>query len=310
VPRISPLVAFAVAVPVTIVTIAATSVIATIAASSGARAQNGSSPTSTPTYEVFAVRFGTLPQFALSGLLPGADKDAKLDIPVMVWLLKGDGRIVLVDSGFYEEKFVTRWKVQNFITPAAAVRNAGVQPEQVSDVVLTHMHWDHADGADLFPNATVWIQKDEYTYYTGAAWQEPRRRGAGADIDVMTKLVARNMSGTLRFVDGDDQTILPGITCYTGGRHTNASQYVAVQTPAGRIVLASDNVYLYRNLDTHTPIAQTLDPVSNLKAQDRMRSLAAASNIIVPGHDPEVFTRFPTVGDGVVQIVSNHPSAR
>ncbi|HVH54999.1 MAG TPA: hypothetical protein VM791_02010, partial [Vicinamibacterales bacterium] len=64
------------------------------------------------TYEVYAIRFGTLPQFQVSGLVAGADKSRRLDIPVMVWLLKGsDGRRILVDSGFYQKKFVDQWKV-------------------------------------------------------------------------------------------------------------------------------------------------------------------------------------------------------
>jgi hypothetical protein len=149
-------------------------------------------------------------------------------------VLKGsDGRIVLVDSGFYREKFVTRWKVQNFSTPAEAVARFGIRPDQVPDIIITHMHWDHADGQDLFPKATVWIQKDEYEYYTGEAWQDSKRRGGGADPDVMLALVKRNFTGQLRLVGGDNQTIIPGLTCYTGGRHTYASQYVGVNTVSG-----------------------------------------------------------------------------
>lgn len=250
------------------------------------------------------MRFGTLPQYPLGNLVAGGDKSVRLDIPVMVWVLKGaDGKVILVDSGFYSEKFVTRWKVQDFATPAAAVARLGIQPDQVTDIILTHMHWDHADGADLFPKATVWMQKDEYVYYTGEAWQDATRRGAGADADVMAKLVARNMRGLLRFVDGDAQTILPGITCYTGGRHTFASQYVVAETARGPIAIASDNVYLYENLRARAPIAQTLDAASNLRAQERMRTLTAQSQIIVPGHDPAVFDQFPRVADGVVRIV-------
>jgi glyoxylase-like metal-dependent hydrolase (beta-lactamase superfamily II) len=255
------------------------------------------------TYDVYAVRFGVIPQFPVSSLVAGADQEKKLDLPVMVWVLKGDGRVVLVDSGFHAERFVTSWKIRDFVTPAAAIARLGIRPEQVTDVILTHIHWDHAEGADLFPNATVWIQRDEYAYYTGAAWQDGRK-GGGADAEVMSKLVARNMAGRLRFVEGDAQSILPGITCYTGGRHTYASQYVVASTTKGPVVLASDNVYLYLNLTSHAPIAQTLDAASNLRAQDRMRSLSEKSQIIVPGHDPEVFTRFKTAAEGVVEIVA------
>ena len=68
------------------------------------------------------------------------------------------------------------------------------------------------------------------------------------------------------------------------------------------VVLASDNMYLYENLDLHKPIAQTLDAVSNLRTQDRMRSLVSEPKYLVPGHDPGVFTRFPKVSDRIVRI--------
>lgn len=255
-----------------------------------------------PTYDVYAVRFGVIPQYPVANLVAGADKEKRLDLPVMVWVLKGgDGRVVLVDSGFHAERFVTSWKIRDFVTPAVAVGRLGIRPEQVTDIILTHIHWDHADGADLFPNATVWIQRDEYAHYTGDAWQEGRK-GGGADAEVLSKLVARNMAGRLRFVEGDAQAILPGLTCHTGGRHTHASQYVVARTGKGPVVLASDNVYLYLNLTSHAPIAQTLDAASNLRAQDRMRTLSEPSRIIVPGHDPDVFTRFKPVAEGVVEI--------
>jgi glyoxylase-like metal-dependent hydrolase (beta-lactamase superfamily II) len=103
-------------------------------------------------------------------------------------------------------------------------------------------------------------------------------------------------------VDGDDREIVPGVRVYTGGKHTFASQFAAVETRAGTVVLASDNVYLFENLDKHAAIAQTLDAQSNLAAQDRMLKLAASPRLIIPGHDPAVFDRFPVVKPGVVRI--------
>jgi glyoxylase-like metal-dependent hydrolase (beta-lactamase superfamily II) len=257
---------------------------------------------STPTYEVYAIRFGVIPQFAVSGLVAGAEPARKLDIPVMVWLLKGaDGRRVLVDSGFYRRKFVDSWKVQNFRSPADALAASGVTADQVTDVIISHAHWDHVDGADLFPKATVWIQREEYRYYTGDAWQSRNTHG-GIDPEDMQSLLNINMAGRLRFVDGDDQEPIPGIRCYIGGKHTWASQYVAASVAGGTAVLASDNVYLYENIEKHVPIAQTLDAASNLKAQDRIRSLATSPDLIVPGHDPAVFERYAKIADGIVRI--------
>jgi glyoxylase-like metal-dependent hydrolase (beta-lactamase superfamily II) len=255
-----------------------------------------------PTYEAFAVKFGTIPAFRLAGLIAGADPSRRLDIPVMVWLLKGNnGRTVLVDSGFYRQPLVERWKVQEFQKPSDAVAAAGVKPEEVTDIIISHAHWDHVGGADLFPKATIWIQREEYQYYTGEAWHARDTHG-GIEPDDMLALVRINTAGRLRFVEGDDQEVMPGIRCYTGGRHTRASQYVSAPTAAGTVVLTSDNVYLYENLDKHVPIAQTLDAPSNLAAQDRIRKLATRPELIVPGHDPAVFDRYPRVAPNVVRI--------
>ena len=115
-------------------------------------------------------------------------------------------------------------------------------------------------------------------------------------------MVKLNTQGRVHLVDGDAREILPGVTVYTGGRHTFASQYVGVNTKAGCVVIASDNVYLYENLDKHVPITATLDAKSNLAAQDRMKRLATSPRLIVPGHDPEVFVRFPKPGNGVARV--------
>jgi len=247
-----------------------------------------------PQYDVYAIRYATVPDFPLPALISGEDPSKTIDIAMMVWLVRGHGKNIVVDSGFYRPQFFKNWKVRDFVRPDEAVARAGVKPEDVTDVILTHAHWDHADGADLFPKAQVWIQRDEFVYYTADAWQQGGKHG-GVYFDDMAYLLRANTEGRLHLVDGDDREILPGIRVYTGGRHTYASQFVGV----GPIVLASDNAYLYENLEKHLPIAQTFDAKSNLAAQDRMKTLG---RIIVPGHDPAVMTRFPRVAEGVVKI--------
>lgn len=257
---------------------------------------------SNPRYEIYAISYAVIPDFPVSGLVAGADRSRKLDIQMMVWLLKGsDGSNVLVDSGFYRDKFFKQWTVKDFMKPSDAIGRAGLKPEDITDLIITHMHWDHADGIDLFPKARVWIQEDEYNYYTGAAWQAGGAHG-GIDPDDVLALVKLNTQGRVRLVKGDAQEAISGIRFFTGGRHTFASQYVAVNTKTGVAVIASDNLYLYENLDKHLPIAQTLDATSNLKAQDRMKQLATNPKLIVPGHDPDVFVRFPSPGNGVARI--------
>jgi glyoxylase-like metal-dependent hydrolase (beta-lactamase superfamily II) len=255
-----------------------------------------------PTYEIYALSYGTYPGFPVSALVAGADKERKIDLQMMIWLLKGPGgKNILVDTGCYHENVVKGKGLKNLIKASEAVTKLGLSPADITDVIITHMHWDHADGMDLFPNAKIWIQKDEYAYYTGAAWQQGGKHGGIEPDDVMT-IVRLNTAGKVNLVDGDDREIIDGIKVYTGGRHTFASQYVGVRTSGGTAIIASDNMYLYENLEKHAAIAQTFDAESNLKAQDRMRQLASRPELIVPGHDPLVFVKFPTPGNGVAKI--------
>jgi glyoxylase-like metal-dependent hydrolase (beta-lactamase superfamily II) len=253
-----------------------------------------------PNYEVYAIRYATIKDFSVAGLIAGEDRSRKMDIAMMVWLVKGGGRNILVDSGFYREQFMKQWHPADYVKPSEAVERAGVKAEGITDVILTHIHWDHADGFDLFPKAKIWIQKDELEYYAGEAWNGKKR--SAADPDDIVGLVKLNTEGRVSLVNGDAQEIIPGITCYTGGKHTYQSQYVGVKTAAGTVVLASDNIYLYENIEKHKPIAQTLDAASNLRAQDRIKDMAASPKLVIPGHDPAVMKNFPEIAPGVVKI--------
>ncbi|MCX6616919.1 MAG: N-acyl homoserine lactonase family protein, partial [Acidobacteria bacterium] len=216
-------------------------------------------------------------------------------------LVRSAGRNILVDSGFYHNQLFRQYPVIDYVKPTDALKRLGIKPDDITDLVITHMHADHADGVELFPKARIWIQKDELEYYAGKAWQSEKTHG-GIEPDDVLVLVKLNVQGRVRLIEGDAREIIPGVTCYTGGRHTYASQFLAVNTSAGIVVLASDDVPLYENLDKHVPSAATSDPVSNLRVQDRMKQLAASPRLIIPGHDPAVMTRFPQTMPGVARI--------
>ena len=249
-----------------------------------------------PDYSIQAIRYANSPGDSVADMVMGAPKDEKIDSIYAFWLIRGGGRNILFDSGFHRDRWFKLWTVKDYLRPDEAVRLAGVKPEEVTDVVISHAHWDHMGGIDLFPKATIWIQREEFRYYTGEVWQPGKDHG-GIDPDDVRELVRINTEGRLRLVDGDDQEIFPGIRAYTGARHTYASQYLRVDgnTP---FVLASDNVYLYRNLTEHRASAtfSDADHAANVAAQRRMIELAGSPDRIVPGHDTLQFQRFPTEG--------------
>ena len=238
--------------------------------------------------------------FRSASLVAGADTARRMDIALMVWLIKRpDGHTVLGDAGFYRDKFMQRWKPAEYVRPSDAVRAAGFRPEDITDVIVSHVHWDHMDGIDLFPNARIWIQREEYAHHVDDSGRSLDRAADSLDAAMLAGL---KRAGRVQLIEGDAQEVIPGIRVYLGGKHTFASQYVSAGTAQGTVIIASDNAYLYENLAKHAPIGQTLDAASNLRAQERMRQLASSARLIVPGHDPEVFLRFPTPGHGVAKI--------
>jgi len=254
---------------------------------------------STPEYFIQAIRYATSPGVKVSDLVVGAPSDMgnkKLDLAMVVWLVRGGGHTILFDSGFHRDTYLKEFPMKDFLRPDEAVKTAGVQPADVTDVVISHAHWDHMGGIDLFPTAQIWIQKAEYNYYTGAAWEKGGDNG-GIDPEDVRQLKKLNAEGRVHLVDGDNVEIFPGIRAYTGARHTYASQYLLIEGHPN-YVLASDNAYFYLNLQQHLASAtfSDADHPANIANQARMIKLAGSADRILPGHDMLQFQKFPTTG--------------
>lgn len=250
----------------------------------------------TPEYSIDAIRYGISPNVPVNELVVGGPANEKVDIAMVVWLLRGGGRTILFDSGFHRDTFLKEFPMKDYLRPDKAVETAGVAPGEVTDIVISHAHWDHMGGIDLFPKATVWIQKDEYRYYTADAWQPGGNHG-GIDPEDVQALVRLNTEGRVHLIDGDNVEIFPGIRAYIGSRHTYASQYLRVDGHPP-FVLASDNAYFYLNLTRRLASAtfSDADHAANIAQQERMFQLAGSPDRVVPGHDILQFEKFPGHG--------------
>jgi glyoxylase-like metal-dependent hydrolase (beta-lactamase superfamily II) len=261
----------------------------------------------TANYEVYALKFASAfdnKPLPLKYLVLDAPENETVNGIFMVWLLKGNnGKNIMVDAGFLKDvEEAKSFGVTNYIRPDSLLSGVGLKPTDITDIILTHPHWDHMDGVDLFPNAQIWIQKEDYNYFVGAAWQKDG--GGSFNKRDVRKIVELNLAGKLTLVDGDDKEIIPGIKVYTGSRHTFNSQYVLVKSGAEKIILASDNVYTYYNLDhlKSAPKEATFDTNGYIKAMERMKTLVSDIKFIIPGHDALLFSRFPIISDGIIKI--------
>jgi glyoxylase-like metal-dependent hydrolase (beta-lactamase superfamily II) len=190
-----------------------------------------------------------------------------------------------------------------FIRPDLALKKMNLAPEVISDIIITHPHADHIGCIDLFPTANVWMQKKDFEYFVGAAWQVDGFSDGFSKKDVR-KIVEINLQGRLKLVEGDDLEILPGIRVFTGSKHTFENQYLLVNAGSGsKVLLASDAIWFYYNLDHLLPIPKyTFDPKTYVEAMKRMKRIAPDKNLIIPGHDDLVFSKFTEVAEGIVKI--------
>ena len=123
-------------------------------------------------YSFQAIRLANSPVIQSPTWSWALPKTKKSTLSMLSGLSEAAGTIsVLRFSGFHRDRWFKLWTIKDYLRPDEAVRQAGIKPEDVTDVVISHAHWDHMGGIDLFPRATVWIQKDEFRYYTGEAWQ-------------------------------------------------------------------------------------------------------------------------------------------
>jgi glyoxylase-like metal-dependent hydrolase (beta-lactamase superfamily II) len=108
-----------------------------------------------PQYSIEAIRYAVSPDVPVAELVVNGPKDQKVDVAMVVWLIRGTGHTILFDSGFHRDTFLKDFPMKDYLRPDEALKTAGVDPQDVTDIVISHAHWDHMGGIDLFPKATV-----------------------------------------------------------------------------------------------------------------------------------------------------------
>jgi glyoxylase-like metal-dependent hydrolase (beta-lactamase superfamily II) len=258
-----------------------------------------------PLYEVYALKYAHHDRRAsenfIGGAIPGDAHDGPMPLDYFVWLVRGGGREIVVDTGFSAAMAAKRGRA-HLRCPAAALRLLGVDAAAVKDVVITHLHYDHVGNFELFPGATFHLQELEMRYATGHHMCSTGHRGAYEAEDVVG-MVRRVYEGRVRFHDGDAE-ICAGVSLHLIGGHTMGLQVLRIATRRGPLVLASDASHFYANMEQARPFPIVWSVADMLDGYERMRTLAAGSECIIPGHDPLVMERYPAPEPALAGIVA------
>ncbi|WAT17079.1 N-acyl homoserine lactonase family protein [Aurantiacibacter sp. MUD11] len=227
---------------------------------------------------------------------PVDDHDLPMPLDYYVWAIHREGEPpVIVDTGFGATAAAARGR--EITRPIRkSLRDAGIDRLGVTDVILTHLHYDHAGGIEDFPNARFHIQDAEMAFATSRHICDAHTR-APFDGEPVAELVKRLYHDHVVFHDGDDE-FAPGISLRLAHGHTAGLQVVVCETARGPVVLASDAAHLYANITRKLPFPIFVDEADYARAQARALELVGGSlDHLIPGHDPLVLACFPTEND-------------
>jgi glyoxylase-like metal-dependent hydrolase (beta-lactamase superfamily II) len=256
-----------------------------------------------PQWEAYAIRYARLDERRRRDNFIADPHDGPMPMDYFVWLLKAGDRAILVDTGFGEVAARERQRVL-LRCPIDALKVLGVAPESVADVVLTHLHYDHAGNLPKLPHARFHVQDAEMDYATGRCMCHHALRHAYSVEDVV-ELVRRVYQDRVCFHSGDAE-LAPGVKLLHIGGHTRGLQSVLVHTARGWVVLASDAAHYYENAERGAPFPIVFNVADMLAGHRRLQALAPTPQHFVPGHDPLVLERYPRLEGDAVGIACLH----
>ena len=216
-----------------------------------------------------------------------------IDFTYSLWVVVHGSSVVLVDTGF-DADVAARRGIHLERTSLEALHELGMVANDVSAIVLSHVHFDHAGGLSQFSEVPVFVQEADLDFYTGDFMRFALCASAVEKAD-MAELQQIRDDGRLVLLSGDSE-IEEGIKVHHVGGHTPGMQAIEVKGARGDIVLASDAAHLYVNLENQVPFPVLHDVPTSCVAFERLASLSAGGATVVPGHDGLVMHNFERIG--------------
>jgi glyoxylase-like metal-dependent hydrolase (beta-lactamase superfamily II) len=242
-------------------------------------------------YEILVVKYAErVNRIRAENFINADDHLSPSPMDYFVWVVRNAKRTIVVDTGFDVTEAQKRARTV-LRSPAHALANIGVDAARVDDVIITHLHYDHAGTLADFPRARFHLQAAEMAFATGPCMCEPHMRFAYTASHVC-EMVQHVYSGRVAFADGEAE-VAPGVTVHKIGGHSRGLQAVRVMTAVGPVVLASDAAHYYETFEQAKPFVIVVDMEDMLKGYATIQKLAGDPKRVIPGHDPLVLKRYP-----------------
>jgi glyoxylase-like metal-dependent hydrolase (beta-lactamase superfamily II) len=251
-------------------------------------------------WNVLALRYASRPA-TRSGVFYRYDEygepDGPQEMAYYLWVLRSERATVLVDSG-YSARGGEHRRRGHIVAPLEALAAAGVRPEHVDLVVNTHLHYDHTGHLDAFADVPLLVNRTELEFWTG-----PMAAREQFAVHVEPEEIARVAErGDLRLVDGRHD-VAPGIVAIEVGGHSPGQTILVVDGVEAPVVLASDAVHFYEEVERDRACNVLVDLERVYRAYDTIRTLVDERGArLLAGHDPLVMDRFPRLPGAAADI--------
>jgi N-acyl homoserine lactone hydrolase len=254
-------------------------------------------------YEIYTMWYSRLENYPVDSILFATDRGKTMTLPFSYTYIKGDGKQMMFDCGYTDVELGMKWGAPAgaWTSIADNLRKVGTSPDQISQLFIGHMHWDHAGGTGELPNAKIWVEKKEIEFAAGEITQKKHTMAGFVEADVLA-MIRLNWEGRVIVVNGDRIEALPGVSLYLTPGHTAGTMTATFNTRKGVIPVVNDACYTYRNMKEMIPLGFGYDLVQMLDSYDKIKKLMGTGTTFVPGHDPDFFNMFPKVAEGVVRV--------
>ncbi len=252
------------------------------------------------TYEVVIVKYGTRTTRRSDVFLNYHlyhEPDGPMGMDYFFWVLRNGFRTIVVDTGFSPEGGASRGRTQVASVPSL-LGALDIDPGAVTTVVLTHAHYDHAGNLGLFPQSPVVVAEREVEFWESRYAERTLFRHS-MDVDNIEQLRKIRAEGRLELICGSS-VVAPGVEVIEVGGHTPGQCLVKVDTPDGPVLLASDAIHYYEELERDMLFSSVADLVAMYRAFDTVKTMVDTGEVqhLVSGHDPGTLERFaPITGD-------------
>lgn len=260
-------------------------------------------------WEIYVIEFARSKDQPWVDLVNGMYDQGTTDLPFSFLLARNGERNVLIDTGFMKDdhgpNFSDKFGIPYWISPVRMLGELGLGPDDVTDIVVSHAHFDHMGSIGEFPNARIYMQKQELLSWHEAMALPPQFGFLTAiiDPDNLRSAFDAAVEHRLTLVDGDRDNLLPGLHVRLGQGHTLGQQFIVLETSRGRLVVSGDCVYSSRNLTGHNhdgvyqPLNNAVGSVwDQLKTIDRINSeIGGDLGRLIILHDSDRWKGLPVV---------------